>query len=357
MSLPKNAVATPVPSGQPPKYRIFEFEPSDYAEQYAAQGFVHIPGGASPEFMEFAQAFANNKIDASGDRKLGRWQFQGKKLQFLMEFEDNSDYPEGLYRSVATVSGLDVARMMIGERHIKVYDPEAAASPPPHKDRMASEVTVGVGLEIPEDSRIILYPNCELAVNPYQTTKEWRDTLDEADLPENVLAGIEPIEVDMRPGDVVMFAGSSIYHERINPAGTSVLYMKFNGMRLDPIGEDPQTQPQRDLSLALLATRDDAGLLDNRVEVSPRLEKVTRQYSRRHWGEMIHGHIIGEQEFRLSEDEFAALRVLDDRALTLRDLVSRLGHPPGAAIGVVAKLRRLIGLGAIDLLPETEQVR
>lgn len=340
---------TAVPTGEPPKYRIFEFEPSDYAAEYRRNGFVHVPGGASPEFMDYALRFANTKIDESGDAELGRWQFKGKKLQFLMEFEENSDYPQGLYQAVATVAGLDVERMMIGERHIKVYDPEADPAPPPHKDRMASEVTVGVGLDVPEDSRVILYPDHHLTVNPYQTTKEWRDTLDEQDLPENALAGLDPVEVDVRPGDVVMFAGASIYHERINGAGTSILYMKFNSMRLDPICEDPQTRPQRDLSLALLEVRSDAELLDTLVEVSPRLEKVTRQYSRRHWGEVLHGHIIGEREFRLSEAEFKALRVLDDRVVTLRELITRMGHPFQSALEIVPSLRRLIAVGAIDL--------
>ena len=151
----------------------------------------------------------------------------------------------------------------------------------------------------------------------------------------------------MRSGDVVMFAGNSIYHERINPSNTWVLYMKFNGMRLDPICEDPKTMPQRVRSLELLGSRSDEELLGSKVEVSPRLEKVSRQYSRMHWMEVIHGHIIGENAFRLSETEFSALRVLDDRVIPLRDLIVRMGYPGKNAVGFVPMLRRLISVGAI----------
>jgi len=336
-------------SNRSPKYPVFCFEPSDYTESYSENGYVHIPGGASPEFMRYALHFTKTCIGEEGDGKLGRWQFKGKKRQFLMEFPDNSDYPEGLYNVVATVAGLDIDRMMIGERHIKIYDHNAQASPPPHKDRLASEVTVGIGLKVPEESRVVMYPNHERTVNPYQSTKEWRDSLDEVDLPEKVLEGIEPVEIDMRVSDVVMFAGNSIYHERINPSNTWVLYMKFNGMRLDPICEDPKTLPQRDRSLELLGSSSDEELLHSKVEVSPRLEKVSRQYSRMHWMEIIHGHIVGENTFRLSETEFAALRVLDDRRIPLHDLIVRMGFPSQNAAVFVPMLRRLIRVGAMDL--------
>ena len=334
---------------RPAKYSVFAFEPSDYTDFYRENGYVHISGGASPEFMRYALHFAKTRMLEDGNAELRKWRFEGKKRQYLMEFSDNSDYPDGLNSAVATVTGLDVNRMMIGERHLKIYDRNAEASPAPHKDRLASEVTVGIGLKIPEDSRLVLYPDCERTVNPYQSTKEWRESLDEEDLPENVLEGVEPVEIDMRPGDVVMFAGNSIYHERINSSNTWVLYMKFNGMRLDPICEDPQSRPQRSNSLELLGKHTDAELLDLKVEVSPRLEKVSRQYSRMHWMEVIHGHILGEKDFRLSETEFSALRILDDRVIPLRELIVRMGYPPQNAVGFVPMLRRLIDVGALDL--------
>ncbi|NRA00050.1 MAG: hypothetical protein HRU01_26405 [Myxococcales bacterium] len=332
-----------------PKATVFEFEPSEYADFYRENGYAHIPGGASAEFMRFALHFAESKIKTRGREELSDWQFKDKKLQFLMEFPDNCDYPNGLYRSVASVADLDVENMMIGERHIKIYEGNAPENPPPHKDRLASEITVGIGLKIPKNSRIVLYPEHELTVNPYQSAAQWRTSLDPEDLPEQVLAGVDPVEIDMRPGDVVMFAGNSIYHERTHPANAWVLYMKFNAMRLDPIAEDPKTLPQRQRSLALLAESSDVELLGMRVEVSPRLEKVSRHYTRQHWMEVLQGSILGEKKFTLSETEWAALRTLDDRNIEMSDLIARMGFPKQRAVTYVPFLRRLAKVGAIDV--------
>ena len=36
-------------------------------------------------------------------------------------------------------------------------------------------------------------------------------------------------------GDLIAFLGSSIFHERVRPAGAAILYVKGNG---DPLGEN-----------------------------------------------------------------------------------------------------------------------
>lgn len=63
-----------------------------------------------------------------------------------------------------------------------------------------------------------MFPKSELEINPYNTTALWRSSLDDQDLPDNVLKDIQPLKLDVRPGDVVLFRGSSIYHEREKPA-------------------------------------------------------------------------------------------------------------------------------------------
>ena len=39
-------------------------------------------------------------------------------------------------------------------------------------------------------------------------------------------------------GDVIVFHGSSMFHERIKPRGTAVLYIKLNDRGEDPLGEN-----------------------------------------------------------------------------------------------------------------------
>ena len=86
-----------------------------------------------------------------------------------------------------------------------------------------------------------------------------------------------------------------------------------------------------------------------RIEVSPRLERVSRHYTRLHWKEVLQGYILGEKEFNLSEVELGALRALDDRSIAVRELIQRMGFPAQRARHYVPMLRRLIEVGAMDL--------
>ena len=48
---------------------------------------------------------------------------------------------------------------------------------------------------------------------------------------------------------MIVFLGSSIYHERIRPRGTSVIYIKVNDEGFDPLGENIYA-PNRELVAA-----------------------------------------------------------------------------------------------------------
>ncbi|MEO0720003.1 MAG: hypothetical protein AAFZ06_14160 [Pseudomonadota bacterium] len=37
---------------------------------------------------------------------------------------------------------------------------------------------------------------------------------------------------------MICFLGSALFHERVNPAGAAVLYIKANGDGRDPLGAD-----------------------------------------------------------------------------------------------------------------------
>lgn len=323
--------------------KTFRFTPADYSVDYQRHGYVHIRGGLEPDFLLYAQQFHEREKSA-----LAEFEFKGKKQQFLFEFAQGSDWPEGVKDAVAQVTGLDRTRLTLCERHIKAYDPAAAATPPPHKDRLASEVATGIPLFVASGSRVVLYPDDELTINPFNSTALWRDSLDEERLPERVLEGKRVVELDVEPGDVLMFRGSSIYHERQNPGGTVILYLKFNAMRLDPLGEDSTSSAQRERSLELLAASDDAELLGRTCELSPRLHRVSRHYTRLHWKEVIQAYVTGFKEFGLSEDELRILQITDG-GRTVAEVIRRLGVPEPLLAQYAGVVRRLVRLQAIDL--------
>jgi hypothetical protein len=326
---------------------VFRFNPVNFSNQFAMSGFVHIKNGVNPEFLHYAKETANKLVEK--DKQLKEWRIEGKKLQYLMEFPKSTDFPNELFDVVSEVTGLERNNFTICERHIKVYEDVADNNPPPHKDRLASQVTVGIPLEVPKDSYLILYPEDHLTINPFNTSALWRTSLDTENLPENILRNIEPVKVDVQPGDVVMFRGSSIYHERVNPAYTKLLYLKFNAMKLDPLAEDPKTIQTREKSLSLLKQKSDHELLNIKVDVSPKLEKISKHYTRLYWKEVIQAYVNGEKEITLSNDEYRIIKNCNGER-SIKKEIEHLGVHNNQLTSHISIFRRLIKLGVLELI-------
>lgn len=233
---------------------------------FESEQWLHVPGGVSDELME-AVTVQVAALIGSSEHEVTEWRYPEKKEQYLWELPAGLSV-ERLCRAVAECTGMDPERTVLAERHLKVYSATAPATPAPHKDRSASMVTVGIGVDIPEDSRLVLWPDSDTTYNPYPSAAEWRNTRHADELPEVVTGGLDPLEVDLRRGDVVMFAGARFYHERLRPASTSVLYLKFNDLGIDPLGEDPRTVAAEERSAAV----ESGGITSpTTVSVSPRL--------------------------------------------------------------------------------------
>jgi hypothetical protein len=328
--------------------KVFNFDPAEFNAAYASQDWVHIPGGINPAFLEFTQKFARDAV--ARDASLADWAIKNKKSQFLFEFPESIDFVRDVKHAVGAVAGMEGDKVTLCERHIKVYNQEAPSTAPPHKDRVASEVTVGIPLEVPKNSYIVLYPKHHRQINAFASTALHRASLREGQKPENLLADVEPEVAKVWPGDVIFFKGSSIYHERMNPANTSLLYLKFNGLGLDPLGEDPATADQRRTSLHAIDDLGDKALLAQRLALSPRLEKISRHYSRLYWQEILQANLWGEPEITLSSLEFSLVQALGHEQIDTDSLLKRLGFGGSDLSRPLATVRDLIRLGIIDLL-------
>jgi len=326
--------------------RIFTFEPSEYQAEFAKNGFVLIKDGVDPDFL--AVAIEQAEKQRSNDKDMDNWFFKGKKRQYLYDFDEWDFYQSGLI-TLAQTAGLTGDKVTLCERHIKVYEADAKAHVPPHKDRLAAQLTVGIPLFIPEETYIVLWPNDQRTTNCLNTTALWRNSLDEENLPENMLKNIEPVKVYAEPGDVVMFLGSSIYHERENPANTRILYLKLNDMNLDPIGEDPSTFITQKTSQEILDTIDNENLLDCFVEVSPRLDKISRHYTRLNWKEVIQAYVADEKEFTLSEIEYGIFKAVENN-MTVRELIFKLSTTEVEQVNYIPMIRRLACLKGLNIM-------
>lgn len=310
--------------------KIFDFSPADHRATYAERGWVHVRGGLTDEFLAAAQAQVAERRAAG---PLSGQGIAGAKEQFVFEFAEAAHYEE-LFDAVAAMCGLDRAGLTLSERHIKSYEPDAAPYPNAHKDRFASQVSMGLSLTVPEGSHLVLYPEDDVWENPFLDTA-LRDSLEPDRVPEVVLQGATEVEIHDEPGDVVVFRGSAMWHLRRHSAETVNIYLKFNDFGSDPLGEDPSTDRRREATTAALA-----GSVDGCVPaLARRFDSVSREYRREGWPERLFAHVWGQNRFPVSEGEVAVLRAVDGRS-TAADL----GLDPAA-------VTRLARRGALDLLP------
>lgn len=339
----------------------FTFAPREFTDDFKEKGFVHIRNGLNAEFLEFARGQLVGCRE-SGQNELSAREIKNKKKQYLFDLPKDAAFLGELFTTVAAITGCSESGMTLSERHLMIYDENAAPVPPLHKDRVASEFSVGVPLEPSAYDRIVLLPwsareqnlldnavYCERAPNsPPQSAEAWNLAAGEYPQPSKIERPTL-VELEARPGDVVVFKGSSIYHGRLYAARSSILYFKLNTMRLDPLGEDPLTDLLRQKTIEILRRRRDEELIESTVELSPRLEHISRQYSRLGWKSVLRASVSGEKEFTISDDDQSFLFALQGQR-RVRDVLIELGVHNDQVISHAPRLRRLGTLGGIDFL-------
>lgn len=284
-----------------------------------------------PAFVEGMSNQAKVLFETGEDLDAGR--FSNRKQQFV--WQPDTVTVEGLCKTIAALSGADEERLVLGERHFKCYHPDAPALVPAHKDRSASQVTVGFAIDVPEGSRLLLWPDGPCDANTFPSTARYRDTRRGAQRPEVALEAVEPVSLDTQPGDIVLFRGDAIYHERLNPGGAIVLFCKFNVDGLDPLGEDPRT-------LQMEAASADLTLETARsVRVSRRVTGISATHLRPTWTPVWLLEVLDAAEaVVISESEAAVMRRMPpDDGVPLSDFDS----------GELGDIERLVEVGGLLL--------
>lgn len=323
---------------------IFTFDWREHKAKYEQQGWVHVPNGVHRDFVEAVREFVARS--RATDPLTGA-AIKGAKDQFVYEFGDEVSYDRDLFDVIAPLCGLDRSRMTLSERHIKAYQADADPNPPAHKDRFPSQVSVGLSIDVPAGSHLVMYPYEHREVNPFLSAR-LRDSLEPDQLPEVVLRDAREVTIYDEPGDVVAFPGSSMWHLRRKSANTVNLYLKFNDFDSDPLGEDPTTSARRAETLALLSGGSDDRLRASVPTLARRFDFVAHEYARAGWQEWLVANTWGQQPFPISDEEFAVLRVIDGRRNF--DEVARAGDHGLAPEPASAALCRLALRGALDLV-------
>lgn len=318
---------------------VFAFDPEDHRDTFERQGWVHIPGGIHPDFLAHVRRYI---ADSFEDTRIASRAIPGKKEQSLFELPAEVDHERELFDPLCALTGLERSTMTLSERHINGYDSAADPEPAPHKDRYASQISVGLSIQIPAESQLVLYPYDHLEINPFNTAAELYGSLPAEEKPEVVMRSAREVVIDDQAGDVVVFHGNRVWHLRRNSADSYNLYFKFNDFDCDPLGEDPATPARREATVAALGN---GGIGGTYPVMSRRLDSVARACARHEWCETsVRAKMWGGEEAPLTSAQFRLLQgIAGDRDV---DALAEAAPEDD----VVGAIRRMAEMGVVDLL-------
>jgi len=324
--------------------RVFSFDGSDLRATYETQGWLHVSGGVTGEFLDYARA----EVDRSGAlQPLDGSAIHGAKTQYVFRFPVDFDFKAQLLDVVARLTGWEPGTVTLSERHIKAYLPDADPLPTAHKDRFASAIAIGLTLQVGEGSHVVLYPETDRITNPHLTAG-LNDTLLEHERPSVVLSSAPEVCVQDLPGDVLAFPGNNLWHLRRNSASTVLLYLKFNNFGSDPLAEDPETLRRRRVTTDVLSR--DGALLASHPVLSQVFDSVGCETGREPGRTMWHVNVWqdGERQAVAVPEAFASVM-----QSPIGGTVEQLATDGVAGLygdDLVHAVRTLARVGALDLL-------
>jgi len=236
--------------------------------------------------------------------------------------------------------------MTLSERHIKAYNDDVPAEPAPHKDRFASQVSMGLSITIPENSYLVLYPFTDRGRTPFNISTHMRKELPLEERPENIVKNAERVEIHDAGGDVVMFEGSAIWHVRHNASNARNLYLKLNDFNSDPLGEDPFTAPRREKTMELVQNGNGA-IATAKPVLARKFESVTEQYSRL-WDHTRVAEVWDSGPVPLEDVDLKVLQNLNGQSV--QGIAEQVSAEGVSADQVQASVRKLAERGVLDLL-------
>jgi hypothetical protein len=212
----------------------FNSDLSAFRAPLKSNSFLHIEDALSPDFVQTLSDYRDRILSGALD-DIEQWHIPGKKRQYLFDFPSES-FLQGFLEGMGQITGARPSELTVGERHIKVYFDDAPAYPAPHQDRKASEYTIGFPIAIPDQSKVCFFPHLGSEENQAERA-QFLDVGDNVDM-KAFYDDEQIIKVRGKLGDMVVFYGSRVFHERINAAGSMILYTKINAIGSDPLGEN-----------------------------------------------------------------------------------------------------------------------
>ena len=185
---------------------------SRYRDELSDKNYLHIEGALSNGFIDLLKEYGK-RIETGELNEIPEWYIAGKKRQYIFDFPSREFLNEFLV-GISAITGYNSKEVTIGERHIKYYLEMAKSYPAPHMDRKAAEFTIGFPIHIPEQSRVCFFPHLSRKENTGDRAL-FAELPDVTDM-EEYYSDDRIVKYRGKIGDMFIFHGSTIFHERIH---------------------------------------------------------------------------------------------------------------------------------------------
>lgn len=213
---------------------FFNGDFSGRASELKETGFVHLKECLPDDAIAYLEKFYVGCEEGQQEDLAGGY-IKGKKKQFLFDFPD-IETRDAFRDKICGLVGYEPGALTVSERHIKAYDQHAKDLPSPHKDRNASTFSIGIPIRLSEGTSVCMFPQLDRSPNAHDKAQFLADKTE--DQIGALYADDKTVHLNEEVGDIVVFEGSALYHERARPAGSVVLYIKINDQGMDPLGEN-----------------------------------------------------------------------------------------------------------------------
>jgi hypothetical protein len=214
--------------------KVFKKDVAAHAAELKQKGYILLKDVLTQDFLNYMKDFHKKSI-AGGIDENSAWRITGKKHQYVFPFPSKVEAEE-FRDKLAKLTGLKRDSLTISERHLKQYEADAKPYAFPHKDRGASKYSIGLPIHLGPRTSVCVFPNWDR--NDNLTDRAVFKTAEDCPDLEATYASKDALLLHEAIGDMIVFHGSSMWHERVHPAGTAVLYIKINDDGRDPLGEN-----------------------------------------------------------------------------------------------------------------------
>lgn len=214
----------------------------DYSIRYRFRMFNFSAAEVQAQWHEMGYCFVRNGCDSSLLTKLI------KRYELIVAGGDSPELYEFLPDSALLQYGVETLKQLTSSKHLTVsrknimYYRKGMHSPA-HKDRKSLQYAVAIGVNNPFGSRLLLWPDANRDVNVGNHYRIYTEKMGSQEEVDAYLSTIEPVSLATNPGDVVIFPGNSMFHQRVNPLKACVYYLDFNEWGIDDRNPSMQERP------------------------------------------------------------------------------------------------------------------